>query len=119
MKITRLTALAIAATILVPCAALAQGYPDHPITLIVATGPGGTSDTLARIYAPAMSKILGQDIVIENKAGAGSTIGTQLVADAKPDGYTIGIGNNSGLSISPLTTKGVSYDPTEFVPVHY
>jgi tripartite-type tricarboxylate transporter receptor subunit TctC len=66
-----------------------------------------------------MSKILGQDIVIDNKPGAGNAIGTQLIADAKPDGYTLGIGANSGLSISPVTSKDIKYDPTEFVPIHY
>jgi tripartite-type tricarboxylate transporter receptor subunit TctC len=114
-----LTALSIAASLLLPGAALAQGYPNHPVTLIVPTGPGGTTDTLARIYGPAMSKILGQDIVIDNKPGAGNAIGTQLIADAKPDGYTLGIGANSGLSISPVTSKNIKYDPTEFVPIHY
>jgi tripartite-type tricarboxylate transporter receptor subunit TctC len=114
-----LTALSITASLLLPGAAVAQGYPDHPVTLIVPTGPGGTTDTLARIYGPAMSKVLGQEVVIENKPGAGNAIGTQLVAEAKPDGYTLGIGANSGLSISPVTTKDIAYDPTEFVPIHY
>jgi tripartite-type tricarboxylate transporter receptor subunit TctC len=120
MTIKFLTAVTIAASLGISGAAFGQAaYPDHPINLIVPTGPGGTTDTLARIYGPAISKILGQEVVIENKAGAGNAIGTQLVADAKPDGYTLGIGANSGLSISPATAKDIAYDPTEFVPIHY
>jgi tripartite-type tricarboxylate transporter receptor subunit TctC len=113
-------ALALTLMIIVSGSAWAQGYPDRPITLIVPTSAGGTTDTMARIFAPPMSKILGQEIVVENLPGAGNVIGTKAVADAKPDGYTIGMGANSGLAISPLTNPDLGYDPiTSFVPVHY
>ena len=107
-------------SLMIMSGAHAQNYPDHAISLIVPTGPGGTTDTLARVFAPAMSKILGQEIVIENRDGAANVIGTQLIAEAKPDGYTIGVGAISGLVLAPITNSSVSYDPVEdFVPVYY
>jgi tripartite-type tricarboxylate transporter receptor subunit TctC len=112
--------LVLPALALLAGSAWAQDYPNRPITMIVPTNPGGTTDTLTRIFAAPMSEILGQDVVVENRAGAANVIGTQLVAEAKPDGYTLGLGANSGLVISPLVQPDVSYDPVaDFVPIHY
>lgn len=117
--IRRLT-LILPALALLAGSAWAQDYPDRPITMIVPTNPGGTTDTLTRIFAAPMSEILGQEVIVENRAGAANVIGTQLVAEAEPDGYTLGLGANSGLVISPLVQSDVPYDPVEdFVPVHY
>jgi tripartite-type tricarboxylate transporter receptor subunit TctC len=96
---------------LVARAASAQDYPTRTIILIVPQTPGGTTDTLARIFAPAMSKELGQEIVVENRPGAGNTVGIQLVADAEPDGYTLGVGSQSSLPLAPLTKSDLAYDP--------
>ncbi len=113
-------ASALSALMMMGGAAFAQTYPENAITLIVPTGPGGTTDTLARVFAPAMSKVLGQEVVVENRDGAANVIGTRLIAEAKPDGYTIGIGAISGLVLAPITNDAVGYDPVDaFVPVYY
>jgi tripartite-type tricarboxylate transporter receptor subunit TctC len=70
-------------------AANAQTYPDHPLRLIVGFPPGGSSDTVARVVAQSLSPLLGQPVVVENKPGAGGVIGSDLVAKAPPDGYTL------------------------------
>jgi tripartite-type tricarboxylate transporter receptor subunit TctC len=98
--------------------AWAQDYPNREITLIVLQTPGGTTDTLARIFAAGMSKQLGQEIIVENRPGAGNTIGMTLVSEAEPDGYTLGVGSQSSMAIAPLTQKNLAYDPVEaFEPV--
>src|SRR5690606_21212323 len=94
-KLMRKLALALPILALAGGTAWAQDYPTRTITLIVPQTAGGNTDTLARIFAPAMSKILGQEIIVENHPGAGNIIGTQMVAEAKPDGYTIGMASNS------------------------
>ena len=84
----KLLSLALALFAAVPCA-LAQDYPNRVITLVAPFPPGGPSDTTARMIVGPMSKALGQQIVVENVTGAGGTIGTNRVAKAKPDGYTL------------------------------
>jgi tripartite-type tricarboxylate transporter receptor subunit TctC len=91
-------------------AAAQDAYPSRTITLIVPQTAGGNTDTLARIFAPAMSKILGQEIVIDKRPGAGNVIGTQIVAEAAPDGYTLGVGSNSSLTLAPITKPDLAYD---------
>src|SRR5215510_4706928 len=76
-------------------------YPDHPITLIVPYAPGGGNDVVARAVAEPMGKSLGQPVVIENRAGAGGSVGTRQVAKAAPDGYTLGLGGTGTLAIDP------------------
>ena len=90
----------LAAALAVSGAALAQ-YPDKPIRLIVPFAPGGVTDTSGRVVADALSKRLGQSIVVENKAGASGNIGTQQVATAAPDGYTLVLGFDGTLVINP------------------
>src|SRR6185369_10701782 len=82
-------------------AAAAQDYPARPITLVVPYAAGGGNDVMARIVAEKMSKSLGQQIVIENKGGAGGSIATRQVAKAAPDGYTLALGGTGTLAINP------------------
>ena len=105
-----------------PIAARAQqsatDYPTRPITLIVPYAPGGGNDVLARGVAEPMSKTLGQRIVIENRGGAGGSIGTRQVATAAADGYTLGLGGTGTLAIDPTLYPNVGYDPRkDFAPV--
>ncbi len=105
-----------------PFAARAQGpaldYPTRPITLIVPYAPGGANDVLARGVAEPMSKALGQQIVIENRGGAGGSIGTRQVAKSAPDGYTLGLGGTGTLAIDPTLYPNAGYDPRkDFAPV--
>jgi tripartite-type tricarboxylate transporter receptor subunit TctC len=107
-------ALALAA---LPGAALAQ-YPDKPIRLVVPYAPGGTTDIMARTLQEPLSKVLGQPVIVDNKAGAAGAIGTTQVAHAAPDGYTLVFGNNGPSAIVPLIQKDVGYDPIkDFAPV--
>jgi len=98
-------------------AALAQAYPNKPIKLIVPFAPGGFTDVVARILGQKLSISLGQPFVIENKAGAGSTIGTDFVAKAAPDGYTLVMVSTTHV-ISPAIYAKLPYDPIKsFTPV--
>ena len=98
--------------------AFSQDYPERPITLIVPYAAGGGNDVMARIVAEKMSKTLGQQIVIENRGGAGGSIATRQVARAAPDGYTLGLGGTGTLAIDPTLYSNVGYDPrNDFVPV--
>ena len=98
--------------------ALAQDYPTKPIKLVVPYAPGGGADSVARIVAKKVSENIGQAIVIENKGGAGSIVGTDLVAKAEPDGYTLLLGQSGPISINPAVYKSLPYDPVkDFAPV--
>ena len=93
-------------------------YPDRRITLIVPYAPGGGNDVLARAVAEPMGKWLGQPVVIENRGGAGGSVGTRQVAKAAPDGYTLGLGGTGTLAIDPTLYPNVGYDPRrDFAPV--
>jgi tripartite-type tricarboxylate transporter receptor subunit TctC len=109
------TALALAGA-LAPAAA--QDYPNRPITLVVPYAAGGGNDVMARTVAEKMSRTLGQQIVVENRAGAGGTIATRQVAKAAPDGYTLVIGGTGTLAVNPTLYANVGYDPRkDFAPV--
>lgn len=96
----------------------AGDYPSRPITLVVPYAAGGGNDVLARGVAEPMSKILGQQIVIENRGGAGGSIGTRQVAKSAPDGYTLGLGGTGTLAIDPTLYPNAGYDPRkDFAPV--
>lgn len=102
--------VAMAALAMPVAAAVAASYPARPITLIVPYPPGGGNDVIARLVAGKMSVELGEPIVIENRGGAGSTIGTRDVARSTPDGYTILIATSS-LAINPSLYPDAGYDP--------
>jgi tripartite-type tricarboxylate transporter receptor subunit TctC len=95
--------------LLTPALASAQNFPDHTIRLIVPFPPGGPTDIIARVVSQKMQAILKQTIVIDNRGGQGGVLGTDLVAKAKPDGYTIAIASAGALAISPSMEK-VAYD---------
>lgn len=96
----------------------AQQYPTKPIRLIVGFPPGGSNDIVARIIAPKLGELLGQQVVVENRAGANATIAADLVAKSAPDGYALMLGSTSSLVISPHTYSKLSYDTLrDFAPV--
>jgi tripartite-type tricarboxylate transporter receptor subunit TctC len=91
-------------------------YPTKPIRLVVPWPPGGAVDTLGRLIAQTVSEPLGQPIVVENKAGAAGAIGSEAVAKAEPDGYTLLMGSTTVISINPALQK-LPYQPTDFAPI--
>ena len=103
--------LAAAATLALAGGAQAQGYPTKPVTMIVPFAARGPTDIIARIVADHMSKTLGQQIVVENVAGAGGTTGITRAVTAAPDGYTIAMGHLGTFSAAPATYPGLKYDP--------
>jgi len=111
-------ALLILTAVLFAATAHCETYPSRPITLLVPAAAGGGNDTVARTVAEKMSRLLGQQIVIENRPGAGGSLAARQVARSEPDGYTIGIGNPATLAIAPAMLPNVGYDPVkDFVPV--
>jgi len=111
-----------AATVLGLCLcanqALAQSYPNKPIRLVVPFTPGGVTDTSGRLIAEQLSRRLGQQVVVDNKPGASGNIGTQLVASADPDGYTLLLGFDGTLVINPHVFAKVGFDTLkDFAPV--
>ena len=97
--------------------ASAQTYPDKPVKIIVAVAAGGPMDTMARVVAQQMQERLGQPVVVENRPGAGTTIGTKSVVVAEPDGYTLLWGTLSMFAIAPVLYKDLDFDPKLLVPV--
>ena len=106
-------ALFIAAFLVAAFSAFAENaaYPSRPITMIVTFPAGGASDVLARASADALSRGLGQPVVVDNRPGAGGHIGAEFAAHAAPDGYTILFGTNGTLGIGPALYKNLRYDP--------
>ena len=98
--------------------ASAQDYPSRPITLVVPFPPGGSTTIVGRIVADKMSETLGQTIVLDNRGGAGGTVGSRAVAKTAPDGYTILLGYTGTLAIGPTLYGNVGYDPRkDFEPI--
>jgi tripartite-type tricarboxylate transporter receptor subunit TctC len=98
--------------------AYAQAYPQKPVRIIVPYAAGGDTDIVARLVAPRLSEVLGQQFIVENRPGAGSLIGTEAMLRAPPDGYTLAMGTISSLAVLPVTKSNVSYDPRkDFAPV--
>jgi tripartite-type tricarboxylate transporter receptor subunit TctC len=96
--------------LLLPAAAAARNFPDHPVRLIVPFPAGGPSDIIARVVGQRMAEFLKQPITIDNRGGQGGVLGTDALAKAKPDGYTIALSSAGALAISPNMEK-VAYDP--------
>ena len=95
-----------------------QAYPNRPVRLVVPFAPGGGTDVIARTVAQHLSKALGGSVVVENRAGAGGTIGSDAVAKAAPDGYTLLMATNATLALAPGLYPKLGYDPVrDFTPV--
>lgn len=109
---------ALAALAIVSASAAAQDYPNRPITLIVSFPPGGSTSIVARIIGDKMGEVLGQQIIIDNRGGAGGTVAMRAFAKAAPDGYTIALGYTGTLAIGPNLYPNAGYDPRkDFAPV--
>jgi tripartite-type tricarboxylate transporter receptor subunit TctC len=89
------------------------GYPAKPIRLVVPFPPGGSTDTVARVLAPRIAERLGQPVIVDNRPGAGGSLGVEAVAKSTPDGYTIVLGAAGGLAINPSLAKSPTYDPVK------
>ncbi|TKR55119.1 tripartite tricarboxylate transporter substrate binding protein [Allopusillimonas ginsengisoli] len=111
-------ALAIASAMVAVPGAVAAKYPEKPVTLVVPFPPGGTSDTVGRIYANSLAKAMGVTVIVENKGGAGGTIGARYVAQSAPDGYTLLLGTSSTNGTNSAVYKSLPYDAVNgFTPV--
>jgi tripartite-type tricarboxylate transporter receptor subunit TctC len=109
---------ALLATLILAGSVIAQDYPQRPIRMVIPFPAGGSIDVIGRAIAQPWSTALGQQIVIDNRGGAGGTLGSELVARAAPDGYTILYGNSGPLSIGPHLYKKLGYDLfRDFAPV--
>ena len=107
----------IIAAMAAACSAQAESYPNHPLRLVVPFATGGTSDILARFVAPPLWAALGQPVVVDNRPGAGSNVGNEIVAKASPDGYTLIMATPALASNLALYGK-LKYDPVkDFSPV--
>ena len=114
-RILKLMALLILAG---ACAnASAQSYPAKPIRLVVGFAPGGAADFVARALGDSLGRVLGQAIVIENRAGAGSSIAADYVAKSAPDGYTMLIASPSSISVNPALNSKLGYSLRDFIPI--
>lgn len=122
MKRARRTVLAqaiIACTAAVAAvgSAHAQAYPNKPIRLVIGFAPGGAADYVARTVSEPLARALGQAVVVENRAGAGSSLAADFVAKATPDGYTLLIASPSSISVNPALNPKLSYAFKDFIPV--
>jgi tripartite-type tricarboxylate transporter receptor subunit TctC len=111
----------LAAACAVACAptpAAAQAYPTRPVTIVVPFAAGGGNDIMARLIAQHLSRALGQQFVIENRAGAGGTVGARAVAKAAPDGYTLMVGHSGVFGVAPALYADPGYEPRrDFAPI--
>ncbi|KNE29616.1 Bug family tripartite tricarboxylate transporter substrate binding protein [Achromobacter spanius] len=111
--------VALAGAFAVPAVASAQNaYPTRPVTLVVPFPPGGATDVLGRVIAQKLGQELGQTVVVENRAGAGTAIGAGFVAKAAPDGYTLLVSSGTTFTVNPAIQKKLPYDPVKsFEPI--
>jgi len=118
MKLLHRGVLLLVASALWALGASAQPYPSRPIKLIVADSPGGAPDQLGRLLAQKLSDSLGQQVVVDNRAGAGGILGAEMVAKSAPDGYTLLLTTTAIYAILPNLRKNLPYDPVkDFVPI--
>ncbi|MBR0649415.1 tripartite tricarboxylate transporter substrate binding protein [Roseomonas terrae] len=117
--LSRRQALAAGVALIAARSAVAQAaYPDRPIRVIVPFAAGGNADIIGRVLQPRLQEKLGQPVVVENRPGAGGSVGAEAVARARPDGYTLLIGSNGPLSVNPVVQARLPYDATrDFAPV--
>jgi tripartite-type tricarboxylate transporter receptor subunit TctC len=112
------TVVAMVAVAAVTTTAYAQNYPTRAITLVIPFAPGGSTSIVGRGIADKMSELLGEKVVVDNRPGAGGTVGTKAVARSEPDGYTLVLGYTGTLAIGPSLYKSVGYDPRkDFAPI--
>ena len=117
MKVSAAVVVGLAAAIS-SSVAFSQSYPSRPVRLVITYPPGGTTDFVGRPVAQKLSEIFGQQVVVDNRGGAGGVIGTMIVAQAVPDGYTILLGTSSGMLINPLLQAKLPYDAfRDFAPI--
>jgi len=103
--------MALALAMVLPAAAFAQAWPSRPVRLVVSFPPGGSTDTAARIVAPRLAERLGQQVIVENKPGAGGGVGIEAVAKSPADGYTLVLTGAGGLTANPSLYRKLNYDP--------
>jgi tripartite-type tricarboxylate transporter receptor subunit TctC len=106
----------LAVALLVAGSACAQNWPARPVRVIVAFSPGGVTDVIARVVAPKLAELWGQAVVVENRSGAGGSVGALAVARAPADGHTLLV-HSSGYALNPAINPSLPYDPKEFVDV--
>src|SRR5690348_1433978 len=112
-----LAALAGAAFAMLPSQACLAAYPEQLIKIIVTFPPGGSADIVIRALEPVVSAELKQGFVIENRGGAGGNIGMAAVAQAKPDGYTLGVAPAGALTVNPHLNPQMPFDPKQLAPI--
>src|ERR1700734_2875174 len=119
MRICRIAIAGLSAIPLAATATMAAAeYPDRPITIVVPYTPGGTVDLLARALGPRLTAAFKQEIVVDNRPGAGGSAGAEYVAKAAPDGYTLLLSTNSPLTSNLAVYKSLNYDPIrDFDPI--
>lgn len=108
-------AFVVCAGIVMPRSAAAQGYPVKPIRIIVPFAAGGNVDITARTVAPVLTELLGQPVIVENRAGAGGMVGAKAAMESPADGYTLMMGSNSSLSVAPNLYPNWPYDPVKSI----
>jgi tripartite-type tricarboxylate transporter receptor subunit TctC len=111
MKMNIIAALCSVLLLSYSCPALAQEYPVKPIRWIIPFPPGGGTDIVARMLGQKLSENLRQQVIIDNRGGAGSMVGTEIAARSAPDGYTLLFATAAGTIINPLLNPNISYDP--------
>jgi tripartite-type tricarboxylate transporter receptor subunit TctC len=110
--------ITIAATLATACTAVAQNYPTRPIRIVVVSTPGGSVDTMARSVGPKLAERWSQQVLVDNRPGAGGAIAAELVAKAPPDGYTLIMGTVASFATNVSLRKSLPYDPVkDFAPI--
>ena len=109
--VSRRACLAAGGALLLPSLHAQRAYPERPVKTVVPNAPGSSVDTIGRVATMEMARVLGQPLVIDNRAGAAGAIGVEAVRNAPPDGYTVLVGSSSAISVAPLLQKAVSYQP--------